>query len=93
MGFTSAKGLFDDYQPKQGKGYITQEFQDYGYRLAVELDDLKHKALYIKMAKNENRGILEKARSFVVDANARNRAKLFMWKFKQLKLEKKNNNE
>ena len=34
---------------------ITREFQDYGYRLAVELNDMAHKALYIKMAKETPR--------------------------------------
>lgn len=80
---------FDDYQIPQSKGYITREFQDYGYRLAIDLNDLEHKALYIRMAKHEDRGLLERARSFVIDAEyARSKAKMFMWKFKQLKEEK-----
>lgn len=70
--------------PRDGK-YVTQEFQDFGYRLAVELDDLAHKALYIRMAKTIERRILEQARTFVLDANARNRARLFMWKVKELR--------
>lgn len=66
--------------------YISQEFQKYGYDLAVELSDLKHKALYIKLAKETPRTLLEEARSFVKDAyNAKSPAKLFMWKLKQLK--------
>jgi hypothetical protein len=82
--------LFADYQLEDAGGYITQEFQDYGYRLAVELDDMKHKSLYIKMAKNQDRGILEQARSFVLDAaNAKSRARLFMWKVKELEKAKK----
>lgn len=70
-------------------GYITQEFQDYGYRLAVELNDLAHKSLYIRMAKQVDRGILERALRFVSDSQAKSKAKLFMWKVKQLKAEKK----
>lgn len=66
--------------------YISREFQDYGYRLAEELGDLDHKALYIKLAKEYQRKILEEARRFVKDArNVRNRARLFMWKVKELK--------
>jgi hypothetical protein len=53
--------------------------------LAVELGDLEHKALYIKLAKETPRAILEKARYFVKDAKARNRGKLFMWKLGELK--------
>lgn len=69
--------------------YVSREYQDYGYRLAMELDDPTHKSLYIKMAKTVDRAILEQARTFVLDANAFSRAKLFMWKVKQLKEEKK----
>lgn len=82
--------LFAGYQLEDKGGFITQEFQDFGYRLAVELDDLKHKSLYIKMAKEMDRVILENALSFVKDAEqAKSKAKLFMWKVKQLKAQKK----
>lgn len=84
-GFQSAQSLFANYQLEDKGGYITQEFQDYGYRLAVELGDLPHKSLYIKMAKQLERGILEKALSFVSDSQADSKAKLFMWKVKQLR--------
>jgi hypothetical protein len=88
-GFVKIGSLFDNYQVEDKGGYITQEFQDYGYRLAVGLNDLKHKSLYIKMAKTHKRAILDRALSFVQDANsARSKAKLFMWKVKQLKNEK-----
>lgn len=70
--------------------YISVEFQKYGYDLAVELGDLKHKPLYIRLAKTTPRRYLEDARNFVKDAyNVKNRARLFMWKLKQLKDEKK----
>ncbi len=66
--------------------YVTKEFQDYGYRLAIRLNDLSHKALYIKLAKEEPRSLLEDALSFAVDyPKAKNKAKIFMWKLKQLK--------
>ncbi len=69
--------------------YVSREYQDYGYRLSMELGDEAHKSLYIKMAKTMDRAILEQARTFVLDANAFSRAKLFMWKVKQLKDSKK----
>jgi len=66
--------------------YISQEFQDYGYRLAVDLEDLKHKALYIRMAKNEDRKLLERARQFTIDyPKAGSKGKIFMWAFTKLK--------
>lgn len=87
--FSTPGDLFSNYKIEDKGGYITQEFQDYGYRLACELDDLKHKSLYIKMAKTISRNVLEGALSFVSDANATSKAKLFMWKVKQLNEQKK----
>lgn len=92
-GFQGIQSLFNEYEVKQDSGYITREFQDYGYRLAVDLDDLKHKSLYIKLAKQENRGLLERARSFVIDSEAKNKGALFMWKLKQLKDNRDKNSE
>lgn len=80
------KTILEEKQEKEGKGYIRHEFQDFGYRLAVELNDLKHKALYIKMAKEENRRLLKDALQFALDyPKARSRGKIFMWKLEQLK--------
>ena len=77
--------ILKNFDPEEKK-FISREFQDYGYRLAEELRDLKHKALYIKLAKETPRALLEEARNFVKDAsNVKNRGKLFMWKLKQLK--------
>jgi hypothetical protein len=74
------------YAPKDDGKYISQEFQDFGYRLAVDLNDLPHKALYIKLAKTVPRAVLEQARAFAVDAHhAKSKGKLFMWKVSELK--------
>lgn len=87
-GFATTGSLFAKYQVADSGGYISQEFQDFGYRLAVELDDLKHKSLYMRLAKKEPRQLLERARSFVSDAHeVKSKARLFMWKIKQLKAE------
>lgn len=86
--FAPLGSLFDAYAVEDKGGYITQEFQDFGYRLAMELADSAHKSLYIKMAKKEDRTILERALSFVSDAStAKSKARLFMWKVQQLKQE------
>jgi ubiquinone biosynthesis protein COQ9 len=70
--------------------YISQEFQKYGYDLAIELGDPKNISFYIKLAKDNKRGFLEKARNFVKDANkVRSRPALFVWKLTQLKKEAK----
>jgi hypothetical protein len=67
----------------------SHEFQAYGNRLAEELGDKKHRSLYIKMAKTEDRNILEEARISVVNSKkAKTKGRLFMWKVKQLKKER-----
>lgn len=72
--------------------YISREFQKYGYDLAEELDDLKHKSLYIKLAKETPRGFLETAKNFVKDAHeVKSKARLFMWKLAELRKEAKQN--
>lgn len=76
--------ILKKFNPTEDK-YISREFQLYGYHLAEELNDMKHKSLYIKLAKTHHRAVLEKALQFCIDSNARNKGALFMWKLKQLK--------
>lgn len=78
------------FNPVQDK-YISREFQAYGIYLSEELNDYKHKSLYIKLAKTTHRSILEKALSYVKDAQTytSNKGALFMWRMKQLKDEAK----
>jgi hypothetical protein len=62
------------------------EFQAYGNRLAEELGDTKRRALYIKLAKETDRNLLEVAKEFVMRSeNATTKGKLFMWKLTELK--------
>lgn len=72
------------FNPIEDK-YISREFQAYGIYLSEALGDFKHKGLYIRLAKTVPRAILEKTLSFVKDANATSRPKLFMWKMGKLK--------
>lgn len=66
------------------------EFQAYGNRVAEELNDEKHRSLYIKLAKTEDRALLEQAREFVLgQRNIKTPGRLFMWKLKELKEEGK----
>ena len=79
--------LVAKYRTDDTDKYVSREFQKYGYELAETLGDLAHKALYIKLAKTTPRGLLESAKSFVMDAtNARSKGRLFMWKLKQLQI-------
>lgn len=76
------------FDPVKDK-YISREFQAFGIYLAEQLDDYKHRSMYIKLAKTVHRSILEKALSFVKDSNARNKVALFMWKIKDLRSNQK----
>jgi len=76
---------------KQRQKYVKMEYQAYGLELAEELDDWKNRSLYIRLAKNTDRNILEQARYFVKDQSPgtiKTPYKLFMWKLRQLKADK-----
>lgn len=79
----SIRDILKKFDPLRDK-YISREFQSFGVHLAQKLQDERRKSLYIKMAKTIHRPVLEEALRFVIDANARNKAALFMWKLKEL---------
>lgn len=65
---------------------ISHEFQMYGVYLAESLNDTKHYSLYIKLAKEVDRKILEEALNFTKGYyGAKSKARIFMWKLQQLK--------
>lgn len=67
---------------------ISTEFQQFGVYMADELGDTTHYSLYIKLAKNHPRGILEEALNYTKGyTSAKSKPRLFMWKLKQLKSE------
>lgn len=70
------------------------EFQAYGNRLAEELGDMSHRSLYIRMAKREDRNLMEMAREYVLGSKkATTKGRLFMWKLSELKKERQQKNE
>lgn len=76
--------------PKAKNKYVSKEFQDYGLFLANKLSDIKYLSMYIKLAKNTPRGLLEQALSFAIDyPNAKNKGKIFLWKLTNLKNQNK----
>lgn len=91
--FSSISDVLKKFKSDEDK-YISQEFQKYAYDLAKELNDLEHKSLYMRLAKNTPRHFLETARSYVKDAyKVDSKGKLFMWKLSQLKQEKLKQNK
>jgi len=82
------KGIGDIIKQKELKGDTRSkyEYQAYGNRLAEDLGDQKHRALYIKLAKEEDRNLVEMAREFVMRSeNATTKGRLFMWKLSELR--------
>jgi hypothetical protein len=83
--FSKVGDILKSFKSDEDK-YISREFQKYGYELAQELDDLKNKSLYIKLAKESPRALLENARNYVKDAyKVKSKARLFMWRLSELK--------
>lgn len=87
-GLSKITDVLDKYRVDEDK-YISREFQSFGIHLSEELNDYKHRGLYIKLAKTIHRAILERALSFVSDSSAKNKGALFMWKLKILREEAK----
>jgi len=87
MAFSGLGKILSTYKVDEDKQRrISREWQDYAYRLALELSDKAHTSLYMRLAKDTPRPILEEARMFVKGAvNAKNKGRLFMWKVKELK--------
>ena len=83
----SVKQILKKFSPVEDK-YISREFQSFAMHLTEQLNDYKHKSLYMKLAKTVHRSILEKALSFVSDSNAKNKGALFMWKLDKLRKDK-----
>ena len=82
----SLMDVLTHYALEDKGGYISREFQDYGYRLACDMGEESKKGMYIKLAKTVDRAVLERAHTFVMDApNVNNKGRLFMWAVGKLK--------
>ena len=72
-------------EEKDAGKYISHEWQLYGYRLAKWMDDLDRVSMYMKLAKKEDRNLIQTAWDFVKDSNARSKPRLFLWKLSRLR--------
>ncbi len=82
--------LIDEVKNTKRPKNLSQEFQFYGCSVCEALGDTKRYSLYIKLAKDYDRALLEQALNFVKDyPYAKSKAKLFMWKLKELRDQKK----
>lgn len=91
MSSKSIQDLLKNYQVSDDTTkYISHEFQDYAYRLAMDLsgpEDRETISLCMRLVKKKPRGLVEAAHRYILDANARNKVALFLWKLKQLEEE------
>ncbi|OGY26417.1 MAG: hypothetical protein A2Z42_04640 [Candidatus Woykebacteria bacterium RBG_19FT_COMBO_43_10] len=80
------KNILERAMGRKGSPRAKHEFQEYGIWLSEQLHDKRHKALYIKLAKEKPRSRLETARIFSIDYPTKsvNRGRLFMWKLVEL---------
>ena len=78
--------IIDEIKNPERPKNLSREFQVYGVYLAESLDDTKHYSLYIKLAKQYNRGLLEEALTYAKGyTQAKSKAKIFMWRLTQLR--------
>jgi len=75
---------------KDGSKYVNHEFQIYGHWLATQLGaEDKQIGMFIKLAKNQNRDLIQTALEFVKGAyKPKSKVNLFLWKMKKLREEK-----
>lgn len=65
---------------------LSREFQVYGVYMAEELDDTAHYSLYIKLAKDYPRAMLDEALTYTKGyTKAKSKGRVFMWRLQQLK--------
>ena len=82
----SISKIINETKHKDRPKNISHEFQFYGCFLAESLDDTKHYGLYIKLAKQVDRKILEEALNFTKGYyGAKFKARVFMWKLTELR--------
>lgn len=84
--------LLQNHEIKNDGKHISQEFQDFAYRLAMALSgpsDRKTIEMCMRLVKKKPRALLEQCLQFVQDAPARNKIALFLWKMKQIEQERK----
>lgn len=81
--------IIDEIKNPERPKNLSKEFQVYGVYLAETLGDQKHYSLYIKLAKEYDRALLEEALNFTKGyTSAKSKGKVFMWRLKHLKTEK-----
>lgn len=89
MNFITAKELLAESASlsKTKTRHSKNEFQAYAYKLAMDLNDLVNLKIYMRLAKNIERNLMEQAFRFVADSNSSDKGRLFLWKLKAIRTE------
>ena len=78
--FSTTANVLHACQAQGTETPIHYEFQYFGNYLAEQLNYQPHTTLYMKLAKEIDRALLEKTLDFVRgSARVKNKARLFMW--------------
>lgn len=84
----SISKIINETKHKDRPKNISTEFQMYGVYLAESLGDTKRYSMYIKLAKEVDRHLLDEALTYTKGyINARSKGRIFMWRLAQLKKE------
>ncbi len=97
MAFVSAKSILtninildiEDVKASKGRRHASKEFQAFAYKLSKDLNDPDHLGIYMKLAKNIDRSVMERAYSYAIDSTSEFKGRVFLWKLKQLREENK----
>lgn len=84
----SFKDVLAKIQDRDVGKYIKHEWQLYAYNLARWLGDMDRISFYMKIAKTEDRNLVQKAWDFVKESNPKSKPRLFLWKLSKLKNER-----
>ena len=84
----SLREILKDIEGKDTGKYVKHEWQLFAYKIAKVLDDLDRVPMYMSIAKTESRDLLQHALDFVKESKARSKPRLFLWKVKQLRIER-----
>lgn len=90
MPITTSKDILSKHNflaPTDNKKHAKHEFQAFAYKLAMDLNDLVNLKLYMRITRNLDRSLVERAYSFAIDSKTENKGRAFMWKLKDLRLE------
>ena len=85
----SSKSYFDELKKRSGESKVYSQHQLLGLEIAVILRDWKHKALYIKLAKEYNPAqLMSIAKGIAEKRNVQNAGAYFMKVLKESNLKK-----